>query len=639
MTTSPEAAALRAVTGNAVALRVPADCGSGPEAVRAIALASRLPLRLVRWTPPFPSRHDGLPMVGFLDGRAVALLPGRPWRLADPGQELAGPLTPQQAQELEPYGFQLHAGAAWPAWAPGDGGALAAAALPALGAAVLALAPAGALAALAVLPEALPWAVAGAAAALAAAMLMRTGATIASFRLASRLAVRHGAGAACRLLRLPIDRVRRSMAEDLSDAAAAVGQFADAIGWRMPEIIAGTGAGLAGLAALALVSPRAALATTALLALAMALRLRLSAAMHRAGLRAALASRDVDRFFQAMVPGIPRLRRSPAAAAVAAHARRRLELHNEAELPGRRLAAMAAALSTVMPLAAVTVSLAVMATEDGVPPLLLAAAALLAALTERAAATAATGLGGLLTARQDLRRAAPNLVHPAEDEPPGDDPGRLSGAVTVESVTFRYPGSARPLLSGLSLHLRPGEVVGIAGPSGCGKSTLLRLLLGFERPEGGRVLYDGRDLQELDVIALRRAIGAVLQDLGPEGGTVYRIILGSAPLSLDDAWTAAQAVAIDSDIRRMAMGMQSVINRNTVSASQYQRLLLARALVRRPRLLLLDEATSSLDDAEEAAVMDSIRARRLSCLLVSHSPRTLGLADRVLRLAQDGPFR
>lgn len=315
----PEAAALRAAAGGGLAPRVPADCGSGPEAVRAIALASRLPLRLVRWTPPFPCHHDGLPMVGFLDGRAVALLPGRPWRLVDPSQGKAGPLTQQQAQQLEAYGFQLHAGAAWPARLPGDGGALVAAAVPALGAAVLALAPAAALAGLAVLPEARPWAVAGAAMSLAAAMMMRTGAAAASFRLASRLAVRHGAGAVDRLLRLPIDRVRRSVAEDLSDASAAVGGLADAVGWRVPDMVAGTGASLAGLAALALISPRAALATAALLTVAVVLRLRLSAAQHRAGLREALAGRDVDRFVQAMVTGIPRLRQS-AAASVAAQA-------------------------------------------------------------------------------------------------------------------------------------------------------------------------------------------------------------------------------------------------------------------------------------------------------------------------------
>jgi ATP-binding cassette subfamily C protein len=232
-------------------------------------------------------------------------------------------------------------------------------------------------------------------------------------------------------------------------------------------------------------------------------------------------------------------------------------------------------------------------------------------------------------------RARPILRALPETGATGAHPGRLLGEVRLEHVSFRY-GPLEPwVLEDVSLTLRPGACLAVVGPSGSGKSTLMRLLLGLERPECGRVLYDGRDLATLDAREVRRQIGVVLQDGAVLADDVLHNILGAAPLSVEDGWQAARLAGLEADIRAMPMGMYTRVPEGgaTFSGGQRQRLLIARALVRRPRLVFFDEATSSLDNATQAIVSSSLANLRASRLLIAHRLSTVRYADSIVVLA------
>src|SRR5690606_9651633 len=117
-----------------------------------------------------------------------------------------------------------------------------------------------------------------------------------------------------------------------------------------------------------------------------------------------------------------------------------------------------------------------------------------------------------------------------------DDPGVLSGAIEFSRISFRYSDDGPLVLDDVSLSARAGEFVAIVGASGCGKSTLIRLLLGFEQPESGQVLLDGKDLGELDVLAVRRQMGVVLQNSRPMPGSLHENIVGVSDAGIEQAW-------------------------------------------------------------------------------------------------------
>ena len=255
---------------------------------------------------------------------------------------------------------------------------------------------------------------------------------------------------------------------------------------------------------------------------------------------------------------------------------------------------------------------------------------------------AVTGSLGVLPLYE---RARPLLEARPETAPPAEPPGTLSGAIEFHGVTFGYNTDAPPVLADLSFTIRPGAFVAVVGPSGCGKSTILRLMLGFETPQSGEILFDGRSLAKLDAVALRRQIGVVLQNGRVQPGSLIENIGGGRPILQEDAWQAARLAGLDGDIRAMPMGMHTMLTDGggTLSGGQRQRLMIARALARRPRILLLDEATSALDNRTQAIVTEAVAALGLTRVVIAHRLSTIERVDRVLvldggRLVQSGGF-
>ncbi|MFE2141660.1 NHLP bacteriocin export ABC transporter permease/ATPase subunit [Streptomyces sp. NPDC059456] len=254
--------------------------------------------------------------------------------------------------------------------------------------------------------------------------------------------------------------------------------------------------------------------------------------------------------------------------------------------------------------------------------------------------------GALLSAaavQPMFEQVKPLLEATPEVRAGGIRPGELSGAVEVQNLSYRYADDGPLVLDDVSLRVRPGEFVAVVGASGCGKSTLLRMLIGFDRPASGSVLYDGQDLAALDQAAVRRQCGVVLQNAQPFSGSIYDCIRGSGTYSLEEAAEAAALAGLAEDIKAMPMGMHTVLSDGggTVSGGQRQRLMIAQALIGRPRVLFLDEATSALDNEAQRVVIESTRALRATRIVIAHRLSTVLDADRVIvmadgRIAQQG---
>lgn len=222
-------------------------------------------------------------------------------------------------------------------------------------------------------------------------------------------------------------------------------------------------------------------------------------------------------------------------------------------------------------------------------------------------------------------------------------PGPLSGAIETRRLSFRYSDDGPLVLDDVSFEIRPGEFVAIVGPSGCGKSTLLRLLIGFDKPVSGSVLYDGQDLGALDQSAVRRQCGVVLQHAQPFTGSILDVICGTEPYTPEEAMAAAEMAGLAEDIKRMPMGLHTIVQGSgAVSGGQRQRLMIAQALIRRPRILFFDEATSALDNETQRTVIESTKALNATRIVIAHRLSTVLDADRVIvmedgKVAQQGP--
>lgn len=222
----------------------------------------------------------------------------------------------------------------------------------------------------------------------------------------------------------------------------------------------------------------------------------------------------------------------------------------------------------------------------------------------------------------------------------------LRGTIELNHVSFKYDESMPNVINDLSLKISSGEYVAIVGQTGCGKSTLLRLLLGFEKPQKGSVLYDKKDITKLNLTSLRRKIGVVMQDGKLMHGDIYSNIIISAPqLTIDDAWEAAEIASIADDIRAMPMGMNTIIaeGQGGISGGQRQRLMIARAIAPKPRVLMFDEATSALDNVTQKKVTEAIDSLKCTRIVIAHRLSTIRHADRIIflsegKIAEEGTY-
>lgn len=223
---------------------------------------------------------------------------------------------------------------------------------------------------------------------------------------------------------------------------------------------------------------------------------------------------------------------------------------------------------------------------------------------------------------------------------------RIKGNIELNNVSFRYTEDGPWIIDNLNLKIRSGQYVAIVGTTGCGKSTLMRLMMGFETPKSGAVYYDGKDIQKLDQKSLRQQIGVVMQNGKLFSGDIFSNITISAPqLGLKEAWEAAEMAGVADDIRNMPMGMNTILSEGSggISGGQKQRLMIARAIVSKPKVLMFDEATSALDNITQKQVSDSLNSMKSTRIVIAHRLSTIKECDRIIvldkgHIIEDGTY-
>ena len=217
----------------------------------------------------------------------------------------------------------------------------------------------------------------------------------------------------------------------------------------------------------------------------------------------------------------------------------------------------------------------------------------------------------------------------------GRETVRFTGRIDVEGVDFAYDGV--PVVRDVSLEVRPGATVAIVGPNGAGKSTILYLILGFYRPLRGEVRADGVPYDRLDLVELRRRMGVVMQHPTFFAGTVLEnISYGYPEATMDEVLRASRLALADEFIRRLPQAYDTPIGEEGIllSGGEVQRIAIARALLRRPRLLILDEPTNHLESAVIHRLLENLSTleERPAVLIISHDREVLGFADHLYRV-------
>ncbi len=244
-----------------------------------------------------------------------------------------------------------------------------------------------------------------------------------------------------------------------------------------------------------------------------------------------------------------------------------------------------------------------------------------------------------------------NMIKPILETAPEIDSGKkivesLGGKITVSHVSFRYSEEGPDILDDISLEIKPGEYVGIVGSTGSGKSTLMRIMLGFEKPVKGAVYYDDRDMSSLSVRSLRRKIGTVLQHGQISPGSIFTNLTVSKPdLTEKEAWEALEMAFLAEDVKNMPMKLYTILSEGSggISGGQKQRLLIARALVGKPKIIFMDEATSALDNIAQAHTVKALDSLDCTRIVIAHRLSTIRNCGRIImldggKIAEEGTY-
>lgn len=438
-----------------------------------------------------------------------------------------------------------------------------------------------------------------------------------------------------RILKLPTSFFRNYTSGELAARAGGIESIRTILSVSTVTVLLSAVFSIFYLALMFYYSTSLALYVLALIVVAIIIMFILARYMLRVFRRAQQALQKLSGVIFQLITGVAKLRSSGAEpSAFALWANRFKELRLE-QFRFRKLNIWATLLYSLLPILSTTLVYYVFSSQAQTGGL--STGTFLAFVTAASIiVTAVVSIGGLVPQLLNIIPIYENLK-PVLQAPPEVDSQKmlsqeLKGRIEIHQVSFRYRSDTPPALKDVSLQVEAGEHVALVGPSGSGKSTLVRLLLGFDKPDSGTIYYDGQDLSKLDVTSVRRQVGVVMQNSKLSSGTIYGNIISSfTELTERDVWEALRMVGMEEDIRQMPMGLNTLVSEggSNLSGGQRQRLLLARAVVRKPRIVIMDEATSFLDNQTQEIVTQSLDKMKITRIIIAHRLSTVMHADTI----------
>lgn len=218
-----------------------------------------------------------------------------------------------------------------------------------------------------------------------------------------------------------------------------------------------------------------------------------------------------------------------------------------------------------------------------------------------------------------------------EEDKNGNKNIDLQGNIRFQNVSFSYVKNGKLVLKNINLSIKRGEKIAIVGASGSGKSTLSKLLVGLYKPSQGGVYFDEVEIEDLNLNSLRKQIGIVPQDMTLFNKTIRENICDDISVSQNEIELVCRATNIHNDIVGMPLGYNTLVSEMgmNLSGGQRQRIVLARALIKKPKILLLDEATSYLDNINERNIMNFFKKQKITTIVIAHRLSTIIDSDKI----------